>query len=172
VTVLARADLMHLPVVRLSAAERAEILALGYHPQPASSPADWAVMVKVDRHVVTHMGILYRVIRVGETPMVVGGFTQVMTLEDWRGRGYARASLESAADFVRMMLAAPFALAICPLEAAAFYEHLGWQVHHAPITAEHSGRSTIMHDQVAATLDCQPGAVWPTGPIDLHGAPW
>jgi GNAT superfamily N-acetyltransferase len=171
-TVLARADLMHLPVVRLSAAERAEIQALGCHPQPAWSPADWAVMVKVDRHVVTYMGILYRVIRVGETRMVVGGFTQVITLEDWRGRGYARASLESASDFVRTMLAAPFALVICPPVATTFYEHLGWQVHDAPITAELSGRSTIMHGQVAATLHCQPGAVWPTGPIDLCGAPW
>ena len=96
----------------------------------------------------------------------------MMTLEDWRGRGYARASLESASDFIRMMLAAPFALVICPPVATPFYEHLGWQVQHAPIAAEQSGRSTTMHDQVAVTFDCEPGAVWPTGPIDLLGAPW
>ena len=171
-TVLARADLMHLPVVHLSAAERADIQTLSCHPQPAWSPSDWAVMVKVDRHVVAHTGILYRVIRVDETRIAVGGFTQVMTLQNWRGRGYARASLEGASDFVRMMLAAPFALVICPAGDAAFYQRLGWQVHDAPITAEQSGRSTIMHDQVAATLACQPGVVWPAGPIDLGGAPW
>lgn len=171
-TGLARADLMHLPVVRLSAAERAEIQALGCLPQPACSPADWAVMVKVDRHVVTHMGILYRVIRVGKRRMLVGGFTPVTTLENWRGRGYARASIQSASDFIRTMLAAPFALTICPPDAAAFYEHLGWQIHDEPITADLAGRSTIMHGRVAATLDCQPNIVWPTGSIDLDGAPW
>ena len=158
-TLLARADLMHLPVVRLSAAERAEIQPLSCHPQPGWSPAAWAVIVKVDRHVVAHMGILYRVIRVDETRMAVGGFTQVMTRQNWQGRGYARASLESASEFVRVWLAAPFALVICPAGDAAFYQRLGWQVHDAPITAEQSGRSTIMHDQVAATLACQPGVV-------------
>ena len=171
-TLLAPANLLHLPMAHLSAAERAEIQTLTCHPQPGWSPSAWAVIVKVDRHVVTHVGVLYRVIHVGETRLAVGGFTQVMTLDDWRGRGYARASLDSASEFVRVWLAAPFALVICPTAAAAFYQRSGWEVHDAPITAEQAGQSTIMHDQVAATLACQSGAVWPTGPIDLGGAPW
>ena len=170
--VRAPANLLHLPVAHLSAAERAEIQTLTCHPQPGWGPSTWAVLVKVDRHVVTHMGVLYRVIRIGETRMAVGGFTQVMTRDDWRGRGYARASLESAGDFVRVWLAAPFALAICPAVDAAYYQRVGWQVHDAPITAEQAGQITTMHDQVAATLVCQPGAVWPSGPIHLCGAPW
>jgi predicted acetyltransferase len=54
-------------------------------------------MIKADERVVTHAGILDRVIYVGELRVPVGGVTGVMTLADWRGRGCARATLASAA---------------------------------------------------------------------------
>src|SRR5579862_4506305 len=90
--------------------------------RPLSLPADtytwaaptWSAMVKADDHVVTHAGIIYRVVQIGPLRVPVGGVGGVMTLSGWRGRGYARAALASATAFVGTQLWAPFAMVICP----------------------------------------------------------
>ncbi len=132
----------------------------------------WAVLVKAEQRVVSHAGILYRVVEVGGQRVAVGGVCGVMTVPDWQGRGYARAVLKKAEAFVAVWLWAPFVLAICPRENASFYRSLGWQVAEAPITCEQPGGRVSLTDEVAVVLPCQGPALWPSGPIDLCGVPW
>jgi predicted GNAT family acetyltransferase len=54
----------------------------------------WSVLVKTEQRV-SHAEILYRVVQVGEQRLAVGGIGGVMTLPEWRERGYARAVLKS-----------------------------------------------------------------------------
>jgi GNAT superfamily N-acetyltransferase len=148
--------------------------------RPLELPADsyswtapsWSMLVKADGHVVAHAGIVYRVIQVGNLRVPVGGIGGVMTLNDWRGRGYARAVVAKATAFVGTQLWAPFALVICPVEDTAFYEHLGWVVAKAPIECEQPNGRVILKREVALSLACQGDAEWPGGPIDLGGTPW
>src|SRR5919198_1684591 len=153
---------IRLAVAQLSASERDETQTLTPDP-PIAIDADadavaamtWSVMAKLDQGVVTHTGILYRVIQVGDLRVPVGGLSGVMTLPDWRGRGYARAVVASAAAFVGVWLWAPFAVVLCSLECTAFYESLGWRKANAPISCEQPGGRQELVNRVAMVLPCQ-----------------
>jgi GNAT superfamily N-acetyltransferase len=148
--------------------------------RPFELPADsyswstpsWSMLVKANGHVVAHAGIVYRVIQVGNLRVPVGGVGGLMTLNDWRGRGYARAVLAKATAFVAKQLWAPFAVVICPMEDTAFYEHLGWDVAEVPIQCEQPNGRVTLEREVALSLACQGDAQWPSGSIDLRGTPW
>jgi GNAT superfamily N-acetyltransferase len=182
------ARVLSLAVNNLSPSERAETRTFTRHTldstdgrmHPFALPADtytwaaasWCVLVKGDQHVVTQAGIMYRVIQVGEVHVPVGAISGVMTLPDWRGRGYARDVLARASAFVASQLWAPFALVICPRDYASFYEKLGWHVADAPVRCAQNGGQVTLENEVAVSLACQGDASWPSGPIDLCGAPW
>jgi GNAT superfamily N-acetyltransferase len=186
--VVAGARISQLAVANLSADERQQTRAFSRHTlerglgriRPFALPADsyswtaptWSVLVKADLRVVAHAGITYRVIQVDDLRVPVAGIGGVMTLPDWRQRGYARAMLDTATAFAGLQLWAPFALVICPVEAAAFYQHLGWRVAEAPIWCEQPGGPVRLPRELALYLACQGDADWPSGPIHLGGAPW
>ena len=71
-----------------------------------------------------------------------------------------------------MQLWAPFAVAICPKEDTAFYEHIGWRVAEAAISCDQPGRRVNLENEVALFMSCKGDGDWPSGPIDLCGAPW
>ncbi len=152
----------------------------GDHVRPLALPADtytwatpaWSAMVKADQRVVAHVGIIYRVVQVGQIRVPVGGIGGVMTLSEWRGRGYARAMLAEATAFIATQLWAPFALVICPSADAGFYAHLGWSVAKGPVTCEQPGGPVLLAHEVAMFLPCQGDAAWPSGSLDLRGIPW
>jgi len=186
--VVAGARISQLAVANLSADERQQILAFTRHTldrsggriRPLALPADsyrwtastWSVLAKTDTHVVAHAGIAYRVIQVGELRVPVAAIGGVMTLPDWRHRGYARAVLANATAFAGLQLWAPFAVVICPAEDTAFYEHIGWRVAEAPIRCEQPEGPVQLAREIALYLACQGEAAWPSGPIDLRGTPW
>ena len=172
---------IRLAVCHLSATERDAIRTLTPHHEPRTkpeadpdfmSPMMWSVMAKPDQSVVSQTGILYRVIRVGDVLVPVGGLSTVMTLAEARGRGYGRAVLASAMAFVGVWLWAPFALVLCAADASGFYEHLGWRTVNEPVSCSGFGGQQALTDRLAMVLPCQGQAEWPGGPIDLCGAPW
>ncbi|MDQ3809049.1 MAG: GNAT family N-acetyltransferase [Chloroflexota bacterium] len=175
-------NVLRVPVAHLSAGERADMDILtcrsGSESDHAplalaeSSSAKWSVMVKAGERVVAHTGIVYRVIFVGDLRVAVGGITSVMTLPEFRGRGYAGAVLSSAAAFAGVWLWAPFLMVLCEREYAAFYEALGWNVLQVPISFEHTAGHAELEDRVAVVLACQGDRQWPTGAIDLRGPVW
>lgn len=187
-TARARVNVLQFAVENLSPDERRQTLAFTRHTldhtlgtvRPFALPADtyswtppsWSALIKSDQRVVAHAGIIYRVIQVGQLRVPVAGIAGVMTLPDWRRRGYARAMLANATAFAALQLWAPFALVICPKEESAFYQHLGWQIAEAPIFCEQPGGQVWLEREVAVYLACQGDVEWPSGSIDLGGTPW
>jgi hypothetical protein len=186
--VRSQVNVMHLAAGSLSFDERREVAAFTRHTlernaervRPFGLPADsyswtrpsWSSLVKREQHIVSHVGIIYRVVQVGELRVPVGGIAGWMTLAAWRRHGFARAALESATAFIGTQLWAPFALAICPKEDTAFYEHLGWTVARGAIWCEQSCGPVALQSEVALVRACQGELSWPEGPIDLMGGPW
>ncbi len=138
------------------------------------SPAPtWSVMALSGQQVVAHASIRCRVIQVGNVRVPVGGMSGVMTLPEWRGRGRARAVVDSAAAFVGIWLWAPFAVVMCPTDdARGFYAKSGWHRASAPVWYERADGERKPTNRVAMILPCQGEAEWPDGPIDLCGAAW
>lgn len=172
-------DVIRLADGHLSTSEREGIRTLTPHPSVPSGaqpdvvfPMTWSVLAKPDQRVVTQTGILYRVIRVGDLRVPVGGLSSVRTHPEARGRGYARAVVSSAAAFVGVWLWAPFALVLCSPECTPFYQALGWRKTNASISYQQPGGQCALANRVAMVLPCQGEAEWPSGPIDLGGAPW
>ena len=184
----AHAKVVQLAVANLSPDERSQAREFTRHAlqrsagrgRPFALPADsytnawptWSVLVKAEQRAVAHAGTIYRVIRIGDLHVPVGGIAGVMTLPGWRLHGYARAALAKATAFVGMQLWAPFAVVICPKEDTAFYEHIGWRITHAPIWCDQPGGRVKLEDEVALFMPCQGDAEWPSGAIDLGGTPW
>ena len=96
------------------------------------SPQTRSVLVKTDRRVVAHVGVLYRVITVSGLRVPVGGLGGVMTSRV-AGTGLCVSRWTKATAFVGMQLWARFALVICPRGDTDFYNHLGWRAAEAPI---------------------------------------
>ena len=151
--------------------ERVRPFALPANSYTWASPT-WSALVKADQRVVAHAGIMYRVIQIGDLRVPVGGIAGVMTLSGWRQRGYARAMLAKATAFVGMQLWAPFAVVICPTDDTGFYEHIGWRVAEGAIWCEQPGGHVKLEGEAVLFAPCQGDADWPSGPIDLCGAPW
>jgi hypothetical protein len=181
-------NVLQLAVENLSPDEREQAQAFTRHTlqrsggrvRPFALPADsytwawptWSALIKADQRVVAHAGIIYRVIQIGDLRVPVGGIAGVMTLPGWRQRGYARAALAKATAFVGIQLWAPFAVVICPKEDFGFYKRGGWRTTDAPIWCDQLGGRVKLEDEAALFVPCQGDADWPSGPIDLCGAPW
>jgi GNAT superfamily N-acetyltransferase len=187
-TAAAQVNVLQLAVENLAPDERRQTLAFTRHTldhtlgtvRPLALPADtytwtpptWSALIKFGQRVVAHVGITYRVIQVGQLGVPVAGIGGVMTLPDWRRRGYARALLTNATAFAAVQLWAPFAMVICPKEDTGFYQHLGWQIAEAPILCAQPGGQVRLEHEVAVYLACQGDAEWHSGSIDLGGTPW
>ena len=74
---------------------------------------EWRVIVWEGDAWVSGLSLLKKAITVDGKPVMVGGIGGVMTLTEWRGRGYASAAMKAAADFIRDEIKAPFGMLIC-----------------------------------------------------------
>ena len=131
---------------------------------------DWDVMVWVGERLVSRLGLVERIARVGEREVRLTGVGGVGTLPDARRRGYAALALRAAERFLRDELRADFGLLICAEKRIPFYGRLGWRVVGGPVVFEQPGGKRTL----AGTAMALPGTKsdWPDGVIDLCGLPW
>ena len=123
----------------------------------------------VEGDLVSRVGILKRVVSVGDDVVVVGGISGVTTLAGYRRRGYATALMTSAQKFLKDELPASFGLLICNENLRPFYERLGWKQVPGPTSyAQPAGSEKCKG--ITMVFEC--GRPWPAGPIDLCGYPW
>jgi GNAT superfamily N-acetyltransferase len=130
----------------------------------------WAVLIRRQGSIVSYVEIAQRRIEVEGHPLDVGGIANVMTLEDWRRRGFASAAMRDAITFIRDELQTGFGLLVCEAELIPYYEGLGWHVVSGPLVADQpQGKVVLPH--ITMVLACN-DEEWPVGTIDLCGLPW
>jgi GNAT superfamily N-acetyltransferase len=135
------------------------------------APKVWRTLCWVGDEVAGHAGIVPRTVEVAGRPIAVGGISGVWTAAEHRGRGVGQAVMVAAASFMRDQLGVSFGLLLCRPELEPFYARLGWRAVPGPLVFEQPGRR-ITWPLSVMVLPCAADAAWPSGAIDLRGAPW
>jgi GNAT superfamily N-acetyltransferase len=134
-------------------------------------PKRWHVLLEADGRLVTHVGLLKHVVKVGGEPVTVGGIGGVATRGEAHGRGYATQAMRFAESYMCEQLQVDFGLLFCRDPLVAFYRKLGWQLLPERAQAEQPSGKIILPFH-AFVRPCQAQSSWPPGSIDLDGLPW
>jgi GNAT superfamily N-acetyltransferase len=134
------------------------------------APMDWHILVQVGGEPVSEVAISERTATVGGQDVGLAGITNVMTLPEWRGQGYATAALRRAHAFACEQLGSEFSLLFCDQALAHFYRGAGWGTVDDPVVVEQRGQK-VPWEGVVMVRSCG-NRTWPGGPIDLCGPPW
>jgi aminoglycoside 2'-N-acetyltransferase I len=130
----------------------------------------WHVLVWLGDELVSHVGLLTRDVRAGESVVSVAGVYSVMTAPDRRGNGHATAALRRAVEFMLSDLDADFGLLLCPDRMLPFYDALGWRkVEDTVVFDQPSGKTVSVLNAMVLPLR---GTSWPSGTLDFCGPPW
>ncbi|MCA1667574.1 MAG: GNAT family N-acetyltransferase [Thermomicrobia bacterium] len=136
------------------------------------APTVWSIRVRDDDdRLVSHVGMLTRVVSVNGLPTTVGGIGGVKTHPDARGRGYAAAALRTATAFLTDECGVAFALLVCLPTTVAYYERLGWQQFPGTLLIAQPGGTIPFTTNLPMVLPAR-AAVPLDGTINLCGYPW
>jgi aminoglycoside 2'-N-acetyltransferase I len=128
------------------------------------------VLVWDGDRLVSQLALLEREVRVGSAPVKVVGVAGVMTAPDARGRGYASAAMERAAEYMRVETDAAFGLLVCLDSRVRLYERLGWRlIPEGAVAQQPSGQITVEMNAMSLSLRGEP---FPRGQVDFAGLPW
>lgn len=173
-----------IPKVNLSAAQTQALAALSravYPPSPdgikPQNPISWAtttwsVLVWDQAHqLVSHVGLLARQGRFTDCPVLIGGIGGVKTHPTARRRGYARAGIDHAIEFLCIEQAVDFSLLVCREELLPYYGRLGWHHFAGDLLVEQPpGIEKFVFNQPMVFEGN--GRLPLNGVIDLCGMPW
>lgn len=126
--------------------------------------------------IVGHVGTQRRVIRAGSQPVTVAGTGGVLVAPAHRGTGLGRRLMAAAQRASRTVAPADYGYLGCREEVVPFYLSCGYTRIHA--TERHLSRLdqvTVLESAGTPVLVCSgtvQASTWPTGLIDLGGAPW
>ncbi|MFK7803148.1 MAG: GNAT family N-acetyltransferase [Anaerolineae bacterium] len=131
----------------------------------------WRIFVWEKGELVAHVGTQTRNALHNDRPILIGGFGAVKTHPAARGKGYARAGLAHAIDFLTNEQHVDFSLLVCRDPLIPFYQKLGWRLFEGEMLVDQpSGKQpfTFNRPMVIAGKDQPPL----NGTIDLCGLPW
>jgi predicted acetyltransferase len=131
---------------------------------------DWAVMVWEGEEMVSNVHIITRTAKAGEEAVRLGGIGNVATKVEWRKRGYSKAAVQVAMDFLRDPLGVDFGLMITTENMVPSYTKLGWKVVAQTMRVQQPDGAIFLHYPVLVLPVCS--QEWPAGVIDLCGLPW
>jgi hypothetical protein len=157
----------------LAPAERSAVEAwteVVFGPQPyVIAPVEWRVLLWLDGQLVSHVGLVRRVVQVGGAPVDVGGVGYVGTLAERRRGGLASRTM-GRAHALMDELGVDFGLLVTSQRTAPFYQSLGWGIVPGPLTFDQPA-GPLTWPGVAMALPVR-RRDWPGGPIDLRGLLW
>jgi predicted N-acetyltransferase YhbS len=131
---------------------------------------DWNLWLRSEGEIVSHVGVVDRIVTVGGQPIRVGGVGAVATAQAWRRRGYAQQLMEATGVLLRDELRVRAGLLICGEEMVPYYGRLGWQTVPGPLLIDQpQGKVVVPATIMVLLFDETP---WPAGTIDLCGLPF
>lgn len=134
-------------------------------------PKERHVVLAQDGRLIASAGLTRAEVTAGEERFGVCGLGGVIVNAERRGEGLARSVVELALERAAAM-GPRFALLFCHANRAGLYERLGFTVVAAPVSVEQPGGFVAMSEQLTMSRPLLAGAVWPDGPVTVHGLPF
>jgi hypothetical protein len=134
-------------------------------------PKDTHLLVDVDGHAETHVGLLRHTVMVDDSSVKVCGVGGVVTALASHGKGYATHAMRYAGTFMRREWAVDFGLLFCRDPLVPFYERLSWQKVKEPVEVEQPS-GVILSPMNVMILPCGAQKPWPSGRVKLNSFPW
>ena len=132
--------------------------------------AEGGVVVYCDGHVASSLKIVRRDVRANDEQIKAGGVSGVMTIPDFRRRGFARLALDEARQVILNTLGADMGLLLCPHNLVPFYSRCGFTTLHCPVVFDQpEGKKTWDKN---AMVFWREGSEREPEAIDLSGLPW
>ena len=123
----------------------------------------------VEGRPVSHVGLLFHPLDLGESQLLVAGISSVIPLPDARGNGYASQLMRTAVHEMRSR-SANFGVLFCSEKLRPFYASQGWQLFVHPVTITQSTEKIPSPIQIMVLP--LSSATWPDAPVDLQSEPW
>jgi GNAT superfamily N-acetyltransferase len=134
-----------------------------------------AVTVRHEGRLVSSLFVNARTILVNERAVYAGGIRAVMTDPAYRRRGFARAALERAHQYMWQDLQVQLGLLLSSAMAVPLYASLGWQIFDGTVLCQQPG-GTLNYTECNPghpPMLLLPGHAPPfSGVIDMCGLPW
>ena len=138
------------------------------------SKPDWTAYALVGEALVSFLNLVERTALVDGKQTKLVGINNVITLPQWRKRGFSTLAMNEASSFIFKKLDATCGLLLCSTALVPFYEGLGWQQMQCPVYFDQPGgkvkwESNVMvlprntQEKLKAEQADQ---------IDLCGLPW
>jgi predicted GNAT family N-acyltransferase len=131
---------------------------------------EWYILGFRRGELITHVGVLRRIITVGQISLPVAGVCYLITEPENRNQGLASAVMREAVTFLKNELGQAFGLLTCRSRLESFYARTGWRTVAGPtIFAQPDGIRCC--GGLTMVNECR-GIPWPEGEINLGGLPW
>jgi GNAT superfamily N-acetyltransferase len=137
------------------------------------SGPSYTVMLEENGQIAAHLGVVDRVITVGETPLRVAGIQNVFVRPEYRGKGLSDRILASAMERAKTWKF-DFGLLFCGEKVMPVYKRSGWILL--------AGREVVRVDESGSELTMTPENLamyypvlqrdFPVGKIHLGGNDW
>lgn len=138
-----------------------------------SNESEWMVIVTEGGQLVSALELICREVTINGQSTMMGGVGGVMTLPEFRKKGYASAAMRAANEFIQQKMDVPYALLVTGSELIPFYGSLGWQViKNRVFYWQPDGKRYAFSDQTAIMVYVCGDNPFPEGEIDLNGLPW
>ncbi|RSC93489.1 GNAT family N-acetyltransferase [Tenacibaculum singaporense] len=130
---------------------------------------DWVVIKYTKNKLVSFCNLVEREIRIDQKTYFVAGINNMITLEKYRGSGYAAEVLNKCEHFILQFMSFDYGVLLCADSLVPFYEKHGWYSVDCPVYFQQpSGRELWKARTMLLGKDKQ---IAPKE-IDLNGLPW
>ncbi|GAB3197472.1 putative N-acetyltransferase YhbS [Pontibacter aydingkolensis] len=132
---------------------------------------DWTFIKYENGRVATFYNVVLRDVSIDGKKYKVAGVNNVITPEEFRGRGFASEILRATEQYLFNDLGCKYGLLLCADALLPFYTRLGWyKVHPTLYYDQPTGRQ--LYDSNVMLLSSEEQPFIKPESIDLNGLPW
>ena len=132
---------------------------------------DWTAYAFVGESLVSFLNLVERTALFDDKKTKLVGINNVITLPQWRKRGFSTLAMNEASAFIFKKLEAAYGLLLCATPLVPFYEGLGWQLMQCPLYFDQPNGKVKWESNVMI-LPKKGQEKIKTDQIDLCGLPW